>query len=60
MTSIVKVTAHCGSDKEVVIKVVNDVQGTSHPHQTLQNRESTEVSVYDDWRVEVMERPKGD
>lgn len=57
MTSIVKVTAHCTPDKEVVIKIVNDVSLATNL-RTLQNGESTELSVYDDWRVEVMERVK--
>lgn len=57
MTSTVKVTAHCTPDKEVVVKRVDDVRGTADL-RTLQDKESTEMYVYDDWRVEVGERVK--
>lgn len=52
MTSSVKVTVHCGSNKEVVFSVGSSVA-------VLQDGESTEKPVYDSLVATVYEREKG-
>lgn len=58
MTSQVKVSAHCTSNKEVVGKVFNVTTGEMIEEFTLQDGESREVLIYDDRAVTSFERLK--
>jgi hypothetical protein len=49
MTSSVKVTAHCASDKQVIFS------RTGHPDVVLQDGESHETYFYDDMEVSARE-----
>jgi putative sterol carrier protein len=55
MTSTVKVTAHCATNKEVVISIDEGATGST---VYLQDGESHEVCVYDEKSVSVKERVK--
>jgi hypothetical protein len=54
MTSTVKVTAHCGDDKVVVITLTTPGQAAGELH-SLTNGESKEFTVYDERVVTVRE-----
>jgi negative regulator of sigma E activity len=54
MTTTVKVTAHCTSDKHVRITKKN-LDGTNYEHVTIRDGETHELVVYDDWSVTVRE-----
>lgn len=58
MTSQVKVSAHCASNKEVVVRVFNVHTQELIEEFTLQDGESREVVVYDDRGVLTHERVK--
>ena len=60
MTTTVKVTAHCTSDKEAVVEITGQA-GTPPDFKkvnVLQDGESHETYVYDDRRVTAYERKK--
>lgn len=52
MTSTVKVTAHCSSEKEVLVELNGLV------HDTIQNNESKEYYVYDELYFTISEVKK--
>lgn len=52
MTSSVKVTAHCGNEKQVEVKLNGENQ------HTLNNGESVELYIYDDREISAREIPK--
>lgn len=54
MTTSVKVTAHCSSDKHVRINKEN-VDMTVGESVTIRDGETHEMVVYDDWHVIVRE-----
>jgi hypothetical protein len=58
MTSQVKVSAHCASNKEVAVKVFNVVTNETIEEFALQDGESREVTIYDDRAVTSYERVK--
>jgi len=58
MTSQVKTSAHCASNKEVVVRVTNIVTGEQIEEYVLQNGESRELAVWDDRAVTSFERLK--
>jgi O-glycosyl hydrolase len=58
MTSQVKVSAHCATNKEVVIKVFNVANDSLIEEFVLQDGESREVLIYDDRAVATHERVK--
>jgi hypothetical protein len=58
MTTSVKVSAHCASNKQVRISR-EDSQGTAGPVDTvLQDGETDEQHVYDGWSLSVREEVK--
>lgn len=58
MTTSVKVTAHCSSDKQVRISKYRSGSDYDAPDIVLQHGESNEQIVYDDFRITVKEEPK--
>lgn len=52
MTTSVKVTACCSTDKEVIVSINSEQTGETH---TLQNGESEEYFVYDDREITAKE-----
>lgn len=57
MTTSVKVTAHCSSDKQVRISKEN-AAGTVGESVTIRDGEVHELVVYDDWSVSVREEAR--
>ena len=55
MTSHVKVTAHCGNEKQVCINMKN-AGGTENQCVIIRDGETYAVSVWDDWSVSVCEQ----
>ena len=55
MTSSVLVTAHCASNKEVVVELDSN---TGYNCELLQNGEKREYTVYDSKTISVYEREK--
>ena len=53
MTSSVKISAHCASNKKVKISVTEN--GDNHPNIYLKDGEVTEISFYDTKAVTVQE-----
>lgn len=58
MTSVVRVTAHCTPEKEVVVRVVDVTSGDIKSEQTLQDKETVEKHIYDNQGVVSFERLK--
>lgn len=59
MTTSVKVSAHCSSDKQVRIsRADSNSAGYEHPDVVIQDGESHEQVVYDGWSVTVKEELK--
>lgn len=58
MTSTVKVSAHCTSDKEVVVVVYNRITEETLEQCVLQDGESVERHIYDDRAITSFERLK--
>lgn len=62
MTTTVKVMAHCASDKQVRITRrearVSFEEGPAGENTVIQNGETYEQVVYDDWMIYVKEEPK--
>jgi hypothetical protein len=63
MTTTVKVMAHCASDKQVRItrreaRVSFESEPVAGEHTVIQNGETYEQVVYDDWMIYVKEEPK--
>jgi hypothetical protein len=58
MTTTVKVQAHCSSDKEVEVVIVNRVTGEVHEKFILQDGQSADRVVYDDREIKVAEKLK--
>lgn len=60
MTTSVKVTAHCASDKQVRIVrwSTQGGQGTKDTETVIQDGETNEQVVYDDWQITVYEEVK--
>jgi hypothetical protein len=58
MTSSVRTSAHCASDKEVVVRVYNHVTGETIEEFTLQDGQARDVVIYDDRAVASRERLK--
>lgn len=54
MTTSVKVTAHCSSDKHVRISK-KSATGNADESVTIRDGETHELVVYDDWSVTVSE-----
>lgn len=57
MTTSVKVSAHCNSDKQVRITKKN-ADGSSQTEIIIQDGETNEQVVYDNWSVSVKEEEK--
>jgi hypothetical protein len=55
MTTTVITEAHCASDKEVHVMVVNRVTGEVYETFTLQDGEQARRVVYDDREIKVAE-----
>lgn len=52
MTSTVKITAHCSNDKEVrVFRLEDNDNSLNHYLTTVQNGETQEFSIYDDFFI---------
>lgn len=58
MTSVVKVTAHCGKDKKVTVRVLDFPTSTVIESKELEDGESCEYYIYDNRQVRTMEAPK--
>ncbi len=60
MTTTVKVTAHCTSDKEAVVEITDSANTPSDIKdvKVLQDGETHEVHVYDGRKVVAYERKK--
>ena len=58
MTSSVKISAHCSSDKEVLIEIKNFEYAPFPKHITLQNGDNLELSFYDGIKISVSEIKK--
>ena len=58
MTTTVKVTAHCSPDKQVRITRSDPKSGSNPPEVVIQDGESNEQYVYDDWSIIVKEELK--
>jgi hypothetical protein len=58
MTTTVITHAHCSSDKEVEVVIVNRVTGEVHEKFVLQDGQSADRVVYDDREIKVNERLK--
>ena len=58
MTSSLKITAHCSSNKQVVVEIQNTYSGTET--MFLQDGETVEKSIYDDRILSVKEVLKDD
>lgn len=56
MTTSVKVTAHCSNDKQV--RISKSYPDGVSPDIVIQNGESNEQVVYDDWVISVKEELK--
>lgn len=56
MTSSVKIDAHCGDDKEVVVFIYSGL-GSIETH-TLQDGEGATYHIYGDKSIETFERMK--
>lgn len=54
MTSQVKITAHCSDDKMVAVVRINTATNEETITE-LQNGDSMEFSIYDDWGVVTQE-----
>ncbi|MOA14047.1 hypothetical protein D3C78_1341240 [compost metagenome] len=55
MTTTVTVAAHCSSDKEVKVSIVNRVTGEVYEEFVLQDGQSSHRVVYDDREIKVAE-----
>lgn len=55
MTTTVITQAHCSSNKEVEVVIVNRVTGEVHEKFVLQDGESANRVVYDDREIKVTE-----
>lgn len=58
MTSIVKATCHCGTNKEKVVRLFNMSTDELIEEKVLQNGESVEFLIYDDRALLAFEREK--
>ena len=55
MTTTVTVAAHCTSDKEVKVSIVNRVTGEVYEEFVLQDGQSSHRVVYDDREIRTAE-----
>lgn len=58
MTSAVRVQAHCGTGKEVVVRVIDITTNDVKSEQILEDKETVEKHIYDNQAVLTFERPK--
>lgn len=60
MTSVVRIDAHCGHGKEVVVRVIDVATGDVKDEQTLQDKETVQKHIFDNQGVVSFERPRLD